>query len=263
MEGVEHLAIGALIRVGGIEADNRCARRRIFRHADGVGRLLEERVVVIGVNDTDAELHRTEVGRVTTIQRCDHVAVVGLSLTVQALLHHQLGKAGPITPCFGLQSKEVVGRDLIALHAKAARVWVIGALQGHPCAGAGRLRDLQLDLVSGEAGRIVIEVLDLQLDHADLHGQVPVDLLLGHQQSRAGADVHQVGGRVGDHPEGSGLPRVQHEAGVPGVLGDVGDHGAGPLLLLHRVLERLISEGRLKGLNTYIAWLRAVHGERK
>lgn len=25
--------------------------------------------------------------------------------------------------------------------------------------------------------------------------------------------------------------------------------------------ERLISEGRLKGLNIYIAWLRAVHGE--
>lgn len=25
--------------------------------------------------------------------------------------------------------------------------------------------------------------------------------------------------------------------------------------------EKLISEGRLKGLNIYIAWLRAVHGE--
>uniref|UniRef100_A0A8C4KM35 Uncharacterized protein n=1 Tax=Dromaius novaehollandiae TaxID=8790 RepID=A0A8C4KM35_DRONO len=170
VEGVEHLAIGALIWVGGIEADNRRAQRGIFGHTDGVGWLLKERVVVVGVDDTDAELHRTEFGRVAAIQRCDHIAVVGLSLTVQALLHHQLGEAGPITPCLGLQPKEVVGCDLVALHAKAARVRVIGALQWHPRAGAGCLRDLQLNLVSGEARCIVIEVLDLQLDHADLHG---------------------------------------------------------------------------------------------
>uniref|UniRef100_A0A663FGU3 Uncharacterized protein n=1 Tax=Aquila chrysaetos chrysaetos TaxID=223781 RepID=A0A663FGU3_AQUCH len=258
VERVEDLAVGALVRVGGVEADDRRTRRGIFRHADGVGRLLEERVVVVGVDDADAELHRAEVGRVTAVQRRDHVAVVGLGLPVQALLHHQLGKAGPIAPRLGLQPEEVVGGDLIALHAKAARVRVVGALQRHPGAGAGRLRDLQLDLVGGEAGRVVVEVLDLQLDHADLHGaghhlqrddalgalpaqQVPVDLLLGHQQPRPGADVHQVGGRVGDHPEGGGLPGVQHETGVPGVLGDVGDHRAGPLLLLHRVLE--VDEG--------------------
>uniref|UniRef100_A0A8C6JRC7 Uncharacterized protein n=1 Tax=Melopsittacus undulatus TaxID=13146 RepID=A0A8C6JRC7_MELUD len=170
MERVEDLAVGAFIRVGGVEADNRCAWWGVLRHTDGVGRLLEQRVVVIGVNDADAELHRAEVGRVTPIQRRDHVAVVGLGLAVQALLHHQLGKAGPITSCLGLQPKEVIGGDLVALHAKAARVRVIGTLQRHPGARAGRLRDLQLNLVSGEAGRVVVEVLDLQLDHADLHG---------------------------------------------------------------------------------------------
>uniref|UniRef100_A0A8B9FTA2 Uncharacterized protein n=1 Tax=Amazona collaria TaxID=241587 RepID=A0A8B9FTA2_9PSIT len=254
MERVEDLAVGALIRVRGVEADNRCARWGVLRHADSVGWLLEERVVVIGVNDADAELHRAKVGGVTPVQRRDHIAVVGLGLTVQALLHHQLGKAGPITPRLGLQPKEVIGGDLIALHTKAARVRVVGTLQRHPGAGAGRLRDLQLNLVGGEAGRVVVEVLDLQLDHADLHGaghhlqrddalgalpaqQVPVDLLLGHQQPGPGADVHQMGGRVGDHPEGCGLPGVQYKTGVPGVLGDVGDHRAGPLLLLHRVLE--------------------------
>uniref|UniRef100_A0A8B9V3Q6 Uncharacterized protein n=1 Tax=Anas zonorhyncha TaxID=75864 RepID=A0A8B9V3Q6_9AVES len=258
VERVEHLAVGALIRVRGIEADDRRTQGGVFGHTDGVGRLLKERVVVIGVNDADAELHRAEVGRVTTVQCRDHIAVVGLGLAVQALLHHQLGKAGPISPRLGLQPKEVVGSDLVALHTKAARVRVVGTLQRHPGAGAGSLGDFQLDLVGGEAGRVVVEVLDLQLDHADLHGaghhlqrddalgalpaqQVPVNLLLGHQQPGPGADVHQVGGRVGDHPESGGLPGVYHETGVPGVLGDVGDHGAGPLLLLHRVLE--VDEG--------------------
>uniref|UniRef100_A0A674HS38 Uncharacterized protein n=1 Tax=Taeniopygia guttata TaxID=59729 RepID=A0A674HS38_TAEGU len=170
VERVEDLAVGALVGVGGIEADDRRPRWGIFRHADGVCWLLEERVVVIGVDDADAQLHRAKVGRVTAIQRRDHIAVVGLGLTVQALLHHQLSKTGPITPCLGLQPKEVVGGDLIALHTEAARVRVVGTLQGHPGAGAGRLRDLQLDLVRGEAGCIVVQVLDLQLDHADLHG---------------------------------------------------------------------------------------------
>uniref|UniRef100_A0A8D2PWM0 Uncharacterized protein n=1 Tax=Zosterops lateralis melanops TaxID=1220523 RepID=A0A8D2PWM0_ZOSLA len=153
---VEDLAIGALIRVRGIEADDWSPRRGIFRHTDSVGWLLKERVVVIGVDDADAELHCAKVGRVTTIQRRDHIAVVGLGLTVQALLNHQLSKTGPITPCLGLQPKEVIGGDLIALHTKAARVWVIGTLQWHPGARAGRLRDLQLDLVGGKAGRIVV-----------------------------------------------------------------------------------------------------------
>uniref|UniRef100_A0A8C3R8M0 Uncharacterized protein n=1 Tax=Cyanoderma ruficeps TaxID=181631 RepID=A0A8C3R8M0_9PASS len=156
VEGVEDLAVGALVRVRGIEADDWGPRRGIFRHADGVGWLLKERVVVVGVDDADAELHCAKVGRVTTIQRRDHVAVVGLGLTVQALLHHQLSKTGPVTPCLGLQPKEVIGGDLVALHAKAARVRVIGTLQWHPGARAGRLRDLQLDLVGGEAGCIVV-----------------------------------------------------------------------------------------------------------
>uniref|UniRef100_A0A8V0YZX0 Uncharacterized protein n=1 Tax=Gallus gallus TaxID=9031 RepID=A0A8V0YZX0_CHICK len=258
VERVEHLPIGALIRVRGVEADDWCARWGIFRHADSVGRLLEEWVVVIGVDDADAKLHCAKVGRVSAIQRRDHITVVGLGLTVQALLYHQLSKARAISPRLGLQPKEVVGGDLIALHSKAARVRVVGTLQWDTGAGAGGLRDLQLDLVSGEAGRVVVEVLDLQLDHADLHGaghhlqrddalgtlpaqQVPVDLLLGDQQPRPGVDIHQVGRRVGDHSEGGGLPRVYHETGVPRVLGDVGDHGAGPLLLLHRVLE--VDEG--------------------
>uniref|UniRef100_A0A8C5U526 Uncharacterized protein n=1 Tax=Malurus cyaneus samueli TaxID=2593467 RepID=A0A8C5U526_9PASS len=156
VERIENLAVGALVRVRGIEADDWRPRWGIFRHTDGVGWLLEERVVVIGVDDADAELHRAKVGRVTTIQCCDHVAVVRLGLTVQALLHHQLSKTGPVTPRLSLQPKEVIGGDLIALHTKAARVWVIGTLQGHPGARAGRLRDLQLDLIGGEAGSIVV-----------------------------------------------------------------------------------------------------------
>uniref|UniRef100_A0A8C8SPV5 Uncharacterized protein n=1 Tax=Pelusios castaneus TaxID=367368 RepID=A0A8C8SPV5_9SAUR len=180
--------------------------------------------------------------------------VVGLRLAVQAALHHQLGEARAVAARLGLQPEELVGGELVALHAEAARVRVVGALQRHPRARAGRLGDLQLDLVGGEAGRVVVQVLDLHLDHADFHGaghhlqrdhalgalpaqQVPVDLLLGHQQARARADVHQVRGGVGDHPEGGGLAGVQHEAGIPRVLGDVGDHRAGALLLLHRVLQ--------------------------
>uniref|UniRef100_A0A452HTL7 Uncharacterized protein n=1 Tax=Gopherus agassizii TaxID=38772 RepID=A0A452HTL7_9SAUR len=188
--------------------------------------------------------------------------VVGLRLAVQAALHHQLGEAGAVAARLGLQPEEVVGGELVALHAEAARVRVVGALQRHPRARAGRLRDLQLDLVGGEAGRVVVQVLDLQLDHTDLHGaghhlqrdhalgalaaqQVPVDLLLGHQQARARVDVHQVRGRVGDHPEGGGLAGVQHEASLPGVLADVRDHRAGALLLLHRVLQ--VNQGSCPG----------------
>ena len=71
---------------------------------------------------------------------------------------------------------------------------------------------------------------------------------------------------------GRGRPLVSGDGvevlGGSGVAGARGSLGADALADVGREAtqmikgtERLISEGRLKGLSTYIAWLRAVHGE--
>uniref|UniRef100_A0A8C9V184 Uncharacterized protein n=1 Tax=Scleropages formosus TaxID=113540 RepID=A0A8C9V184_SCLFO len=178
--------------------------------------------------------------------------VVRLRLPVQALLHHQLRYLGAVASRLDLQAEQVVRGDLVGLHAEGARIRVAGRLQGEARARGRVLRDLHVDVVGGEAGRVVVQVLDLDLDHADLHGVghhlqrydalgglpargVPVDLLLGDEQPRR-ADVHPVRLRVGDDPQGR-LSGVHHEASVLGVLGHVRDDRARSLLLVHGVLE--------------------------
>uniref|UniRef100_A0A6I8PK29 Uncharacterized protein n=1 Tax=Ornithorhynchus anatinus TaxID=9258 RepID=A0A6I8PK29_ORNAN len=259
-ERVDHLAVGALVRVRGVELDDRRAGRRVLRQADGVGRLGEDRVVVVGVGHPDGQRRRALARRVAAVPRRQPVGVARLGLPVQRPLHHQLGEARPVAAGLHLQPEEVAGAQLVGLHAQGARVRVVGAVQRQPGARAGRLRDLQLHGVGGEAGRVVVQVPDLHLHGADLQGarhhlqrdgalgarpaqQLPVDLLLGHQQARPGVEVHQVRGRVGHHAEARRrLPRVQGEARRPGVAPHVPDHRPRPLLLVHRVLQ--VHQGR-------------------
>uniref|UniRef100_A0A8C0QM91 Uncharacterized protein n=1 Tax=Chelonoidis abingdonii TaxID=106734 RepID=A0A8C0QM91_CHEAB len=199
--------------------------------------------------------------------------VVALLLAVQRLLDHQLRELGAVAPRLDVEREEavVVAGEQVSAQPVVAGVRVVGA--GEREAGARRrvLRDVHVHLVGGEGGRVVVQVLDLHLDHADLLvvgedlerelalGAAPaqrlaVDALLGVEQPALAVHVQQVRRRVLQHaesgfgpPAASPLRRRRRPARPrlqPGIPADVPDHRARPLLLRHRVIQVLQSQGR-------------------
>uniref|UniRef100_A0A670YHJ9 Uncharacterized protein n=1 Tax=Pseudonaja textilis TaxID=8673 RepID=A0A670YHJ9_PSETE len=190
--------------------------------------------------------------------------VVALLLAVQGLLHHQLGKFGAVASGFDVQGEEavIVAGEQVSAEAVLGRVGIVRASQREASARRGVLRDVQIDLVGGESRRVVVEILNLHLDHADLlvvgedlEGELalgapaaqslPVEALLGVEQAALAVHVEQVGSRVLQHAE-SGLGaagtlqrgRSAARPGLqPGIAADVPDHRAGPLLLRHRIVQ--------------------------
>uniref|UniRef100_A0A452IHA5 Uncharacterized protein n=1 Tax=Gopherus agassizii TaxID=38772 RepID=A0A452IHA5_9SAUR len=183
--------------------------------------------------------------------------VVALLLAVQRLLDHQLRELGAVAPRLDVEREEavVVAGEQVSAQPVVAGVRVVGAGEGEAGARRRVLRDVHVHLVGGEGGRVVVQVLDLHLDHADLLvvgedlerelalGAAPaqrlaVDALLGVEQPALAVHVQQVRRRVLQHAEsGFGPP-------APGILADVPDHRARPLLLRHRVIQVLQSQGR-------------------
>uniref|UniRef100_A0A2K5KWB8 Uncharacterized protein n=3 Tax=Cercopithecinae TaxID=9528 RepID=A0A2K5KWB8_CERAT len=196
--------------------------------------------------------------------------MVSLLLSVQSLLDDQLWELGAVAAGLNVQSKEavVIARKQVGAEPIFAGVRVMCAGEGEAGAWSSVLRDVHFDLVRGEGGRVVVDVLDLYLDHADLlvvsehlEGQLAlgivaaqglaVDALLGVEEPAVCVHVQQVRCRVLQHPVATRLaapsaaalcrrkPRLQ--SSIPA---DVPDHRAGPLLLRHGVVEVLESEGR-------------------
>uniref|UniRef100_A0A3B1JYD6 Uncharacterized protein n=2 Tax=Astyanax mexicanus TaxID=7994 RepID=A0A3B1JYD6_ASTMX len=169
-EGVHNLTVRSLIRVCGVQVDDEGVHWGVLHHVHSVHRLVEHRVVVVGVQHLDIELHCASLGWVASILGCNLEGVVRLTFSVQHFLHDKLGNLGPITPSLDLQSEDVVGGDGVGLDAIASCIWVAGTLQRVACARCSILRDLQVNSRGGKARCIVIHVNDLNLDHADLHG---------------------------------------------------------------------------------------------
>lgn len=269
-EGVEHFAIGAFVGVRGIQVDDHGAHRGVLGQFHQVGGRLEDGAVVVGVDHLHVDLHRGGARRLPAIQGGQHERVVVLLLAVQRLLDHQLWELGAVTPGLDVQREEtmVVAGEQIGAEPVLARVGVVRAGEGEAGAGGRVLRDVHLDLVGREGGRIVVDVLDLHLDHADLlvvgehlEGQLAlgvvaaqglaVDALLGVEEPAVRVHVQQVRRRVLQHPVAAGLaapaaaalcgrnPRLQ-----PRIFADVADHRAGPLLLRHGVVQVFERQGR-------------------
>uniref|UniRef100_A0AAQ4R3A4 Uncharacterized protein n=1 Tax=Gasterosteus aculeatus aculeatus TaxID=481459 RepID=A0AAQ4R3A4_GASAC len=90
--------------------------------------------------------------------------------------------------------------------------------QWKACAWHCVFRNVNIDLIRGKVGRVVVNVLNIYFDHADLlvvgehlHGELalwvpltqgfPVDALLRVQQSALGVHVDEMRSRVLQHPE--------------------------------------------------------------
>uniref|UniRef100_A0A671DQE8 Uncharacterized protein n=1 Tax=Rhinolophus ferrumequinum TaxID=59479 RepID=A0A671DQE8_RHIFE len=198
--------------------------------------------------------------------------VVVLLLTVQRLLDNQLGELGAVAAGLDVQREEavVVAREQIGAEPILAGVGVVGTGEREAGARGRVLGDVHLNLVRGEGGCIVVDVLDLHLDHADLlvvgehlEGQLAlgivaaqglaVDALLGVKESAVYVHVQQVRRGVLQHSVATGLAAPAATAASlcgrkPGlqssILSDVADHRAGPLLLRHRVVEVFERQGR-------------------
>uniref|UniRef100_A0A8C8S080 Uncharacterized protein n=1 Tax=Pelusios castaneus TaxID=367368 RepID=A0A8C8S080_9SAUR len=197
--------------------------------------------------------------------------VVALLLAVQRLLDHQLRELGTIAARLDVQREEavVVAGEQVSAQPVVAGVRVVGAGEREARARRGVLRDVHVHLVGGEGGRVVVQVLDLHLDHADLlvvgedlerqlalgaaaAERLAVDALLGVEQPVLAVHVQQVRRRVLQHAEGrlgapaaAPLRRWRRPAArpQPGIPPDVADHRARPLLLRHRVVQVLQSQG--------------------
>uniref|UniRef100_A0A8D0GGU8 Uncharacterized protein n=1 Tax=Sphenodon punctatus TaxID=8508 RepID=A0A8D0GGU8_SPHPU len=170
--------------------------------------------------------------------------VMTLLLAVQRLLDHQLRELGPVPPRLHVQGEEpvVVSGEQVSAEAVLPGVGIVRAGEGEASARRCVLRDVHVHLLGGEGGGVVIEILDLHLDHADLlvvgedlQGELafgaasakrlPVDALFGVQQAAFAIHVQQVAGLQ------------------PGIPAYVPDHRASSLLLRHRVIEVLESQG--------------------
>uniref|UniRef100_A0A670HKQ6 Uncharacterized protein n=1 Tax=Podarcis muralis TaxID=64176 RepID=A0A670HKQ6_PODMU len=270
-EGVEHLAVGALVGVGGVEVDDGRAQRRVFGQLHHVGGGLEDGAVVVGVDEAHVELHGARARRVSAVERRQHQRVVALLLAVERLLHHQLGELGAVAAGLDVEREEavVVAGEHVGAQPVLAGVRVVGA--GQREAGARRrvLGDVQVHLVRREGRRVVVQVLDLHLDHADLlvvgenlerqltlgappAQRLAVQALLGVQQAALAVHVQQVRRRVLQHAEGGlgaagalqGRQPAARAGLQPGIAADVADHRAGALLLGHRVVQVLERQGR-------------------
>uniref|UniRef100_A0A2K6S5E6 Uncharacterized protein n=1 Tax=Saimiri boliviensis boliviensis TaxID=39432 RepID=A0A2K6S5E6_SAIBB len=190
--------------------------------------------------------------------------MVVLLLTVQGLLDDQLWELGAVAAGLDVQCKEavVVARKQVGAEPVLAGVGVVCAGEGKAGARGSVLRDVHFYLIRGEGRRVVVDVLDLYLDHADLlvvelalgvvaAQGLAVDALLGVEEPAVCVHVQQVRSRVLQHPVATRLaapsaaalcrrkPRLQSS-----ILADVPDHRAGPLLLRHGVVEVLEREGR-------------------
>uniref|UniRef100_A0A7M4FLW8 Uncharacterized protein n=1 Tax=Crocodylus porosus TaxID=8502 RepID=A0A7M4FLW8_CROPO len=270
-EGVEHLAIGALIGVGGIEVNDGRAQGRVLGQLHHVGGRFKDGAVVVGVDEAHVDLHGARPWRVAPVQRREHQRVVALLLAVQRLLDHQLGELGAVPSGLDVQREEpvVVAGEQVGAQPVVARVGVVGAGEGEAGAGGRVLRDVHVHLVGGEGGRVVVEVLHLHLDHADLlvvgedlerelalgaaaAQRLAVQALLGVEQPALAVHVQQVRGRVLQHAEArlgpapaarAPLRRRRQPRGQPRIAPDVADHRPRALLLGHRVVEVLQRQG--------------------
>uniref|UniRef100_A0A8B9B882 Uncharacterized protein n=1 Tax=Anser brachyrhynchus TaxID=132585 RepID=A0A8B9B882_9AVES len=88
-----------------------------------------------------------------------------LLFPVQGTLQHQLREEFAILQLFDVQGEVGVGAQPVGAHGVGAHIRVLRALQGEaPGAGRSQLVDFQLDAVSQEARRVVVNVLDGHFD---------------------------------------------------------------------------------------------------
>ncbi|MFT7818001.1 hypothetical protein AGIG_G23950 [Arapaima gigas] len=181
-------------------------------------------------------------------------------LPVKGSLNNQFWEFGPVSSRFHVQGEQVVviSCDLVALQPVLPRVWVMCACEWEACPWRCVLSNINVNLLGREAGRVVVDVLHLHLYHADLlvvgkhlHGKLalrilpahglPVNPLLGVQQSALWIHIYKMGGRVLQNPKvGFLAPFPRSNSGI---FGNVPNNSARTLLLRNRIIQVFQGEG--------------------
>uniref|UniRef100_A0A8C1QRR1 Uncharacterized protein n=1 Tax=Cyprinus carpio TaxID=7962 RepID=A0A8C1QRR1_CYPCA len=121
-------------------------------------------------------------------------------------LNDQFREFGSIPSGFNIQREYaiIIPRDLICFQAVLLSVRVIGSTQGETCAWGCVLRYVDIDLFRRKAWCVVIYVLYLNCNHADLlvvgkhfHGKLALGVLF----PAFGIHINKVWGGVLQHPE--------------------------------------------------------------
>uniref|UniRef100_A0A8C3BX63 Uncharacterized protein n=1 Tax=Cairina moschata TaxID=8855 RepID=A0A8C3BX63_CAIMO len=137
---------------------------RVLPQAHPVPLLREHRRVVVGIGDVDAELGGAAPGRLPAVQRRQHQAQARFALPVQRAAQHQLRELAAVLALPHFHREVPVGLQLVALQGVRAHVRIFGDTQGKAGAGRSQLVDFQLDAISQEARRVVVNVLDGHFD---------------------------------------------------------------------------------------------------
>uniref|UniRef100_A0A452DU04 Uncharacterized protein n=1 Tax=Capra hircus TaxID=9925 RepID=A0A452DU04_CAPHI len=170
---------------------------------------------------------------------------------VMRLLDNQLWELGAIAAGLDVQREQavVIARQQVGTEPVLAGVGVV--CTGEREAGA---RDVHLNLVRGEGGSVVVDVLDLYLDHTDLlvigehlEGQLALGVVAAQRLAvNALFSVEEPAVRF--HVQQVRPARLASPATTPGlqssILADVADHRAGALLLRHGVVQVFERQGR-------------------